>query len=53
MKVRELLCDEIGKGGSLEKVEWDRKGDLYGGILFGQKLGFSGKGSCVGCDVEK
>lgn len=54
LKVRELLCDEIGKGGSLEKVKWDRKHDLYGGIPFGQeKLGFSGKGGCVGWDVGK
>lgn len=54
LKVRELLCDETGKGGSLEKVKWDGKHELCGGIAFGQeKLHFSRKGSCVGCDVGK
>lgn len=51
-KVRELLRDEVGKGEGLGKVKWDRKHDLCGGVLFGQeKFRFSGKGSCVVCDV--
>jgi len=36
LKVRELLYEQTGKERSLEKVKWDRKHDLCGGILFGR-----------------
>lgn len=40
MRVRELLCDEVGKEGIFEKVKWDRENRCY--ISEGRIVGLTG-----------